>query len=382
MSIRTLILLAGCAACVAGPGFAQTPNPDENLQLGKAAEQQVFKSNLSSSVSNGPNGGTLKTSNTPDFQFLASADDKIASVAWTLDLSAISPANTLAADQFTFTASSQLDSSGDAKILGLKGFTDGAEVKVAYTHFGATTHLTGKAPSAVLTAEAICRATPGPAANACDAEQYEEGGVSAFVAKYYPEGLRPLLEETMPGRIWFSGVEFAGNQANYDYLDRAAFTETSESHWGYSGTVFGGFLLNTGQSSIAASYTWGRAYRAQGEIMLCQPLSGTVQSQCLTARDGAPAKQDKSIVSLELRHAFGAPAGSFATVALAPELSFDLESDAYSVTLPLYLVGDGEGKLRGGVRGAYLSEKQTAGGRKDSFTLGVFVGVPFSALSH
>jgi hypothetical protein len=380
---RIMILLAGSAACIAAPALAQESKEEVSHQV--LRERLSYKADAIAGGAS--NDATLSRNTTPSLQFLASDDDKVASLGFTLDLKPKQPKDAIVDSQASFTASSKLDDSGDAKVLGLKGFAKGTEIKAAYTHFSARLHLTGT-PDTTQEKVAIenCKASPEGKAGTvvCDPASYNPNGASAFVAHYNREGYPEYLGQ-FAGLPTFYGVEIAGNQAGYNYLDRTAFATKSESHFGYKGTLFGGGLFSGkdgSQTSITGSYTWGRAYNENDEITLCQPLAGGVQSQCLTAKDGAPGKQDLSIFSLEIRYAFGAEVGEYAKAAIAPEFSYDVESEAYSVTLPVYLVGDDKGKLRGGVRAVYLNEKQPTGGRDDAFTLGVFVGVPFTLFSH
>lgn len=381
---RIIIVMAGSAACVAGPVQAQ--------ESGEGLEHRVLRERLSAQTNaiagGASNDATLNRNTTPSLQFLVSSDDKVASLGFTLDLKPRQPKDAMVDSQLSFTASSKLDDSGDAKVLGLKGFAKGTEIKAAYTHFSARLHLDGKPDTAQEeTAIRKCKESPEGKAGTvvCDPASYNPHGAGAFVARYNPEG-SPEYIGHFAGLPTFYGVEVAGSQAGYDYLDRTAFAMKSESHFGYKGTLFGGGMFagrDGSQTAITGSYTWGRAYEENDEVTLCQPLAGGVQSQCLTAKDGAPGKQDLSIFSVEIRHAFGARIGEYAKAAIAPEFSYDVESEAYSITLPVYLVGDGKGKLRGGIRAVYLNEKEpTGGGRDDAFTLGVFVGVPFTLFGH
>lgn len=373
---------ASMQSAVETPGRAGSTRGDaaQNLRVPDASAVQKAETAiaLSASVANGPNEGFLKSSTTPDLQVIASDKDKIASIAWTIDLSRPT-AGTLSADQLTVTASGKFDGETDTGLLGLNGFADGNEVKIKYIHFGGRTNLTGAERGPVAEARRRCeRATGDPAL--CN--PYAGDGVGRFMAKYNPEGYGTLLDEVLPGPVWFAGLEFAGNQAWYKYLDRASFSVEKEDHFGFAGSVFGGLLFNRGRTAVTASYSWRREYEAADPITLCQPVPGTSQSQCITAANGAPERGTGSVVGLELRHAVDGAPSEYASLAVAPEINYDLDSTAWSVELPLYFAGDGNGKLRGGVRLGYLNERDDAGGRQDEFSLGLFVGVPFSLFAN
>lgn len=349
----------------------------EGGELAAGGDKSDFGKGLARSIVNGPNSSPLKSSQTPDLQFIASAKDKIGSIAWTLDLKSNPSPGWMSADQLTFTASSKLDDNSNADIVGLDGFSNGAELKFAWTHY-ATRFVPPKPTDRgnIEEAERRCAEVEKDPAK-CDAYGYSDGGVSVFVKKYYPEGLRPLLDLILPEPVWYYGAGFNTNQASYKYLDRAAFAPKKDDHFGYGGTVFGGAVLPRGLTSIGASIDYKRKYKAADELTLCQPLSGSIQSQCYTLPDGAPTRQDAAIFGVELRHAFAAKSGA-SGLAVAPKASFDVANDAWSIDVPVYFVGDGAGKLRGGVRGVYLNQEAKDGGREDSFAVGLFVGVPFT----
>jgi hypothetical protein len=346
------------------------------------SEQQAFTSALSASVANGTNGSPLKSSKTPDLQVLASSTDKIASIAWSVDLSTQPRSNHLAADQFTLTASGKLDDNGEAQLLGLRGFPNGTEIKLAYTHYGSRILLNGVEKEQVRIAREKCLSQPGSDAKTCNPYDYASG-VSVFVAKYNPAGLQPLLNEVLPGPVWYYGIEMAGNHVSYKYLNRSTFTIGKESQFGYGATAFGGILIGSGQTSIGGAFTYRRQYEEQDPVTLCQAVAATVQTQCITAPDGRPVMSTQAIISVDFRHAFATNVGQFASLAIAPEFSADIDNHAYSIDVPLYFASAADGKFRGGIRGVYLNERdEKNGGRKGSFALGLFVGVPFSLFAH
>jgi len=349
----------------------------EPTTIGKA-DKDVLKTAIASSVANGPNSSALKSSPTPDLQLVAGDKDKVASVSWTLDLNSTSHGNTLNADQLTVSASAKLDDSGTTSIAGLDGFGSGAEIKLAYTHYSTGVSLSGKEKDPVSVARANCLQSPLSKPADCDPYKYATG-VSTFVSKWNAAGLAPLLDEVLPGPVWFYGVNFTGNPATYKYLDRASFSTKKDNDFGFGAGLFGGVLLGHGQTSITASFDWKRAFTEQTSITLCQGVSATVQTQCLTAADGTPTRSSKALLGLEFRHAFPVGIGPFGSVAIAPKFEADAKNDAYSLSMPLYLVGDDTGKLRGGVQTVYTNMKAKDGSRDTDFTLGLFVGVPFSA---
>jgi hypothetical protein len=364
------------------PGDATAPRP------GFASRQDVTDT-LSSSIANGANGAALKSSVVPDIQLLATSKDKVASLAWTVDISRQRNPGSLEADQLTFTATGTLDDQGNANIAGLKGYPAGSGITLAYTHYASRIVLDGreKAPVTVARQNCLMKEGKGPdasgAAAKCDPYAFKTGGGS-FVAKYNPDQLQALNGEVFPGPIWFYGLSASGNQANLKYLDRAAFAVKKAAHFSYGGSLYGGVILPGGMTSLTAAFDYKRSFSPQDDVSLCQPVAATTLTQCLTAADGPPDASSSEIVSLELRRGYlvGSGSGSLSQIAIAPNLSYDIGGKAYSLDVPIYLAGDGSGKLRGGVRGIYLNEPRKGGGRQSSFELGLFVGVPFDLFSR
>jgi hypothetical protein len=340
---------------------------------------------LSSSVANGTNGSTLKSTNGPDLQLVASAGEKTASLAWSIDISGQSSSGRLGIDQLTMTATSKLNGSGNAPILGLKGFSNGTELKISYTHYGSPWKPSSTERSQVTNARTNCLVDEkgkNELEKLCDPYNYEKG-VGSFVAKYNRDEYRKLLDAALPGSTHFYGLEFTGNQAGYEFLNRTTFKMGKKSHFGYSATVFGGFLLDHGLTSLGGSFSFGREYTAGDDITICQNTMIIGQTQCITAPDGSPTRNTSKILAFEGRHAFAGKIGEIAKMAIGGEFSFDLNSKAYSLDVPLYIISDDKGQLRGGVRGTYVSQKDAAnGGRKGDFGLSLFVGVPFSIFTQ
>lgn len=364
---------------------------DRRLAEAKLAGQ------LSRSVANGPNESLLKTTAAPDVQFTVSEKEKVVSVAMSFNRSITTSSKVLQAEQFTLSGSGELDDDGERSLAGLKGFTSGTDVSLSYTRFRTPVRWSVGERAQVVAAREIClqkrrEAQRGKPAEpdaakadlaACDPYTYADGGAGAFTALYNPAGYAMLIDDVLPGPIRFHGLKVTGNESSYKYLDRTTFKEEKDSEFGYSASLFGGVLFAKGQTAVTGSLTYKRDYEAADAITLCQPVAATSFTQCITSADSKPSSKDSSIVAVELRHAFPAPLGTFSRLAIAPEISADVENDAYSVVLPLYFGGDDAGKLRAGVRAAYVNQKdEKNGGREEDFSLGLFIGAPFSLLPN
>jgi len=65
----------------------------------------------------------------------------------------------------------------------------------------------------------------------------------------------------------------------------------------------------------------------------------------------------------------GSGKGFIGRWALAPSITFDALTDDYEFDVPVFLVGDADGKLTGGVRFGYSND--------DKAIFGVFIGSAF-----
>jgi hypothetical protein len=351
---------------------------------------------ISQSVANGPTDRALSASAVPDIQLVASADKKVASLDFSFRLG--SPNGTdLAFTQASARVATTVDDTDENNILfGLRGFSGGTEVTFRLTHFFAGMPTPARAvnrnersvlaqaalanaDAAIYQASEPCASGPGIAAavraETCAGDTRSMSFLRA--AERFGQRELDLFVAAAAPKFPFIGVSFTGNQDSFRYLNRASFAIASESHFGYEATIFGGIVMPSTDTALTATYTYTRRFEAQSPVSLCQTINAT-QEQCLTGPDGPPDRTHGSILSLEWRQGIGAPGGGGAQFAIAPELSYDLESHAYALDVPIYLARDGAGKLRGGIRAGYVNRRDGSGGREGEFSLGVFVGAPFS----
>jgi len=349
---------------------------------------------LAQSVANGPSGRFLASSFVPDIQFIASEDEKAASISWSFNHSSSTTQNRLRFHQLTGKIATAIDEpDSDVTVLGLSGFHAGTEIKINYTVFSGAIRFPAQGSSEYLdyravlrAAEERCRATfassPGEDITAkCDIANGDPGGsVSSFIEKYGPrESFDRVMSYYFPDKPFaFAGIEVGGSQKAYKYLDALAFAEKKASHLGYSASIFGGALWLSRMASITGSFTYSRSYDAQDPIQLCQAINAT-QTRCITSPAGPPAVTHEAIGAIEGRLAFGVGKNGSAQFAIAPQFSYDVHNDAYAINVPFYLAGDGSGKLRAGVRFTYANTSDaTTGHRTEDTRFGFFIGVPFS----
>lgn len=346
-----------------------------------AADRKLFARALAGSAANGPAESALRVPVQPDFQFSAAEKDKTGTVSVSFDISNTS-SNILSTEALTLSASAKLNDSGEVDFGGLKGFSSGTTIELGYSNFWSKAPaFTGQERTQVTAARQNCMAKLKDA-KACDPYKFQKGGVTAFVGKWNEDGVKPMLDEILPNNVNFWGLKVSANQTTFKNLDRTAFKENKDDRLGLAGTVYGGVLMNRAVASIGGSFTLKRSYKAGESITLCQPLASSVQTQCLTSQDGPPKRKVQAIVAVEGRRAL-AFGDDGMKLAIAPELSTDLNNDAWSLVVPVYFAGDGSGQLRAGVRGVYTNQKDAKnGGRDEDFAIGLFFGAPFSVFAH
>lgn len=363
----------------------------------KSVERAALSEHLSGSVLNGTNEQTVKVSRAPDFQLLASEKDKEASIAFTVDLSRPYNGDNISTEKLTFTASTKLDDEGKkAEFGGLPKFANGTTIAFTYTNFFTQTKWGQPTKDIEDRAIANCKAktAAGEWSKKCDPDagadpsikdrdEFYQKGWSQFVADYGDTGdLDLLLNRVSPGGVGYWGLDVKGNQSGFKFVDRATFAEVDETHFGFSGTVFGGKLFSNQRTSLTGSLTYKQDWEAKDPVSLCQAVASTTLTQCLTSQDGPPERADQTIIALEGRHEWAVPVGKMPKVAISAEVAADVANDAWSVTVPLYFAGDRDGALRAGVRGVYTNIEDENGGRDDDFQFGLFFGVPFSVFPH
>ncbi len=368
---------------------AQEPsNADQNAPIGEYA----FLSSVSidpgfavgTSVAPGVSGRSLRSNLRPDLELVGTTDDAKASLSLSFDLSrpVRLGSDRFSAQQLNLSATTSLDE-GEGQFGGLRGPSDGTEIKLSYVYYSAgmdgltDRRVDAQLLDAVLRAEAICKATK-------TAAECDPNSPDITMTEYLREHLGEraafeFVQSVTPNQVWYLGVEGSAAQNKFSFFEPDSISTDSSSELDLGATIFGGLLLGDSlQTSVGGSFTYTRKIDAQPQVTLCQMLDASSFTQCRTSASGAPGRSTQSIVGVEFRHALDAPLGQYSRFAIAPEFNFDLESDAYSIDVPLYFIPEESGSLRGGIRASYLNKKDDDGDRSGDFNIGVFVGVPFS----
>lgn len=199
------------------------------------------------------------------------------------------------------------------------------------------------------------------------------GDDNALIGLYAEDQLQAWRDSAFGKKpLVFVGIEGAVGQKKYEFLDIPTFTEGSDGKTSYGASAYVGLIGHDGTWSIKAKGSYSKKYQAQDETTICQPVPGGAQTKCLTGAGGRPVDKESSKVSLELRRLL--ELGTMGLkIGIAPDVTYDVGDDEYSIDLPIYLAPDKDGNLTGGIRVGYRSDM-------NDFGIGLFVGLPFSAL--
>jgi hypothetical protein len=203
----------------------------------------------------------------------------------------------------------------------------------------------------------------------------EEGGFKSNEQLVTEYGNRDQIRAsiraaTASAPTYFFGGDTTLGRNGFSYLDRTAFVIEEKEKGEYEFSAFAGVIGGSGTWSLRGGVSHSLAYDPQDEIQLCQTTPTPGQTQCLTGADGAPARTKRTVITMEGRTLFRL-AGTNARIGIAPEFAFDPDNSEYSIDVPIYFAPGEGGRLTGGVRVGYASEKK-------DLSFGLFVGVPFT----
>jgi hypothetical protein len=226
--------------------------------------------------------------------------------------------------------------------------------------------------------QAQYKTAAGELATACGPEQFgdEIGLIDKFASPDDIIYLKNNIIEQHP--VFFMGVDATLGYKKYEVLDRTAFLVGERGKFAYDGTAYAGVIGKRGDWSLKFIGSYTRSFKAPDTAQICRALTGTTQ-ECISGPDGTPIKDESAYVAGEFKWLI--PLGPDSRnvdgsrvlakrIAIAPKVTLDVDESSWAVDLPVYLKADKAGKLNGGIRFGYRSDK-------DDFGVGLFVDVPF-----
>ncbi|WP_298334009.1 hypothetical protein [uncultured Erythrobacter sp.] len=209
-----------------------------------------------------------------------------------------------------------------------------------------------------------CRITAdGPIRNQGDLiDRYAQGALSKqeFASFYTSKSIRLF------------GVSASSGFEEFELLDRPGFQLDSVDRVGFELEGYAGIISGSGNVSGRLSAAFVRSFEAQDDVEFCRSTSPTDQ-ECLTGPDMLPVRSDSLVLKGEarlvlLRDRIGRP-----QLAMAPEVSYNVDDNEWLFDTPIYFQRSDDGGLDAGLRLLY-------GTKDDDFSVGLFIGVPFTGL--
>ena len=284
-----------------------------------------------------------------------------------LTLQVALPTGPSIAHRFSFTASTPLQSGGNAMPASLDALVNGTRATLSWGYFDIRV---GR-PDAIAKrlrerARRLCWAAnpvPGPQ-NQC--------AVSGYAMQNYDR--RNLEIEQRHGGYGAAdfGIDATVGLNDFEWVDRVTLMPQKDRRTDWSVAGHFAYYFVGSQTAFRASAAYQRAYEAVEEELLCPPNAVDPATQCITARGGAPTRNENFLLSAGLRHRFLNSDGNLGRLALAPLVTYDVIDNVWGVDVPVYFVPGENDDLTGGIRFGYRSD------RDDKFSISVFVGTTFS----
>ena len=172
----------------------------------------------------------------------------------------------------------------------------------------------------------------------------------------------------IPQRLTFWNLSGALNVDDFEFADPTTFAEDKKRRLGYAFSGSFGFSPASAKTFLLGSVEYRRTWKASDKKTRC-PIASAAPVDCLNAVFAPPEKNIDYKLSALAR--FAEPFGSKLPIAMDVKGSYDAKDNVFGVEVPVYTFLDDGGKLRGGVRFGWDSDKKRV-------AVGVFIGAPFA----
>lgn len=305
-----------------------------------------------------------------------STENSRAAISWNRTVSAGKGAMTTHGVQF----SAPLSKSGDTQLNRFGDFASDAKFSYSFSHF--TPAWEYQPPSSQLRAQqdALLEATKSKVRAACPIENKSEacGEQRRLIGELSAENM--LVQTgcgvdinaigadddlyTPVGSFFYGGSASIGYQS-FDFKDPVTFDGESMDKTPWSVELFVGRYSADRSRLYRAGYTRVENFKAATSSIRCRDEDGS--QVCENSAFSEPENDSKDIGFVEYRQSFG---NNALVKAAKIKLSVDFDSNEPEVDIPLYMFGNAEGSLNGGVRATWSEEENAV--------LGIFVGSKFS----
>lgn len=179
----------------------------------------------------------------------------------------------------------------------------------------------------------------------------------------------------------FYNLTVSFTKAKFSYTtDSVSLKKREETHFSPNLGFTVGFPFSV-KNYIAFSYTFSESYQSADEMEFSQKFGTTNNTFTQTLSFGNPKYSRDHRVTAEYRQAFNSDSGP--VLAIAPALTYGIESRKMAVTLPVYFIRGKtkEGKvngLQGGINFGYLSNVRDKWTRfQEGFGAQFIISAPF-----
>ncbi|HST36725.1 MAG TPA: hypothetical protein VLK25_08875 [Allosphingosinicella sp.] len=192
---------------------------------------------------------------------------------------------------------------------------------------------------------------------------------SAFAMRKYGSDDAALdRRRTTPAATDF-GIQATAGFNDFEWVDPVSLLPQEDRRTDWAVAAHVAHYLPNSHTALTASVSYQRAYEAAEEQEICPPSSAD-PDDCRKVRTAAPSRNENLLLSAGVRHRFFEN-GSLANLAIAPVVTYDVLDDVFGVDVPIYYTPTGDGRLNGGIRFGYRSD------RENEFSVSFFVGTTF-----
>ena len=178
----------------------------------------------------------------------------------------------------------------------------------------------------------------------------------------------------LDGRIWQWGASAEVGRQAFDYRDPTTLAELSEHHTVFSAALNGGVRLRGDRAYVGAAVEYNNAREEGSKRILCRATTTVGVTECFNSPYAAPTHDESTNLIGVAR--WRSP-GGHTPYAVEIKAGYDTQAKVGGVVTSLYLVPDGDGALRGGLRLGWQSSDDDPTTDDDNVTIGVFLGLPF-----
>lgn len=345
MGHRSLKMAA--LAAVVGAA-APTCAPAQELSAPDATEAAAFldRRNLVEHVGQGVLGRPLSLPNAVEFSAGTEGSEVTVQASHRLPLKN-------GRHYLTLTAAAPLDKKTGEGGFALDSFTADASLKIEYSWsgFAGARDFTGAA------GRAFC------AEHGISPENCRGGWISenrkALTDDFLRRGWSPK------SHVWtFSAFAKVGHD-EFKFIDAPTVAEKTETETPWSVGIAYSRAPLWKRRLYSVKFEHQRVYEDADQATVCPAPTSDPSVVCMTGALGPPKRDDKDILSLEIRQRF---AGHYGVAATA---SYDFSNEKFGIDVPVYLISGGD--YSGGVRVAYKWSGEDEDGDRDELTAAVFV---------